>query len=179
MLYSCFSFSFQVSHVLDAAKDHKEHIVRVYGETLTREYFLILGLQKDVEAMRQWSNMHSHISCVICLVMDFMFVHPADSEFLSKGYCTNWIYEGNCSVHYHALHINSIRCRISFVIVEKTNKQKHCVNFVFQNVQVWVTRSYISVTWLPPLSANPMDHFPVSFFLCIKMYTLLCLKIFD
>ncbi|XP_065150497.1 HMG domain-containing protein 3-like [Paramisgurnus dabryanus] len=41
----------KVSRVLDEAMDPKEHIVRVYGETLTREDFLTLGLQKNVEAM--------------------------------------------------------------------------------------------------------------------------------
>lgn len=55
--------------------DPKEHIVCVYGETLTREDFLTLGLQNYVEAMvRQWSNMHSCVRCVICIIMDSFFV---------------------------------------------------------------------------------------------------------
>lgn len=37
--------------MLDETKDLKEHIVRVYGNTLTREDFLTLGLQNDIEGM--------------------------------------------------------------------------------------------------------------------------------
>ncbi|XP_073671201.1 uncharacterized protein [Paramisgurnus dabryanus] len=80
----------KVSRVLDEAMDPKEHIVRVYGETLTREDFLTLGLQKNVEAM---------------------------------------------------------------------------------NIDIWVTSSYISLTWLPPASANPLDHFSVD--ICNKDVILL------
>lgn len=51
VLFVFFLFYVQVSCVLDETKDPKEHIVRVYGNMLTREDFLTLGLQNDVEAM--------------------------------------------------------------------------------------------------------------------------------
>lgn len=86
----------KVSCVLDETKDPKEHIVRVYGETLTREDFLSLGLQNNVEGMILNS----------CLR-----------------------------------------------VVAKLGSMR--------NIEIWMISSYISVTWLPPLSANPMNHFPV------------------
>ncbi len=54
----------------------------------------------------------------------------------------------------------------------------HCgktiVNFVTDRSSLGDQKLHFSVTWLPPLSAKPKDHFPVRFFLYAsrKIYTL-------
>lgn len=40
----------QLTHVLDTKKDEREHVAGVYSNTLMREDFQTLGLQRSVEA---------------------------------------------------------------------------------------------------------------------------------